>query len=510
MLSPVIFNNIEANSNAIDVLYHLCKENEIEILQTILPFIGNINIINQIQTTSGSTCLHVACYYGHSDVVKILLEHGAAHSIRNLRHNLTPYEETTTDDIKKLLVDQRKLSSSEDYNYIEWSMVGDDLLGKRREFRRAMDLYKTYDNHHLISRLLVEVIQYYLNEYLMNTDNSNEKIVRKQIETIEKCLKEAIETQDYLTCFIKAYTLTNIFYKVLNQDLALYVLEYFDPSKRFSFNYRLVNCLVHIVTLFIYHPKLPQYQYQGICHRGMRITSTDLDLYQLNHHILNRAFLSTSIDQEVAEMFAGIGQQSQMRYTPKDHCALQYSCLCHYSIKQNSTAINIENLSARTDEKEVLIVPFTVFKVTAIRRSDCDDSTAKVFIEIDLEECEDVNENKNELESRLHPLLTHDLEKFSYLSIFTGDQTLNLSRLSLSADNIMDTEHNVKLKRRKYLLCGIIGFLVPAIVLGLILTLVFTVFVKRTSQTNEEKDDIEYQSPSGEKKDKSSLTFRSL
>ncbi|CAF1642993.1 unnamed protein product, partial [Didymodactylos carnosus] len=41
----------------------------------------------------GSTCLHVACYYGHKELVQVLLDYGALTSIRNLRYNLTPYEE---------------------------------------------------------------------------------------------------------------------------------------------------------------------------------------------------------------------------------------------------------------------------------------------------------------------------------------------------------------------------------------------------------------------------------
>ncbi|CAF4181705.1 unnamed protein product [Rotaria magnacalcarata] len=296
------------------------KKNEIEKVRSILPFIVDINIINKIQNSTGSTCLHVACYYGHRDMVKILLEYGAQHSIRNLRHNLTPFEEAHTDDIKELFLERRKLVSYKDYDYIEWSIAGDNLLEKRREFPQAIDLYKTYDNHHLVSKLLAEVIHYYLNEYLVNQTNDGthpeDQITRKKIETIETNFKEAIEKQDYLTYFIKAYTLTTFFYRVLNKHLALYVLEYFDRTKDFSSNYRLVNCLVHIVTLIIYHPNLPQYRYKGLCYRGMRITQNDLNQYRLNQHILNRTFLSTSDDRQVAEMFSGEGQQSKMRFTP--------------------------------------------------------------------------------------------------------------------------------------------------------------------------------------------------
>ncbi|CAF5035497.1 unnamed protein product, partial [Rotaria sp. Silwood1] len=93
MLSPFSSINDNNDSNIIDSLYQLCKDNEIEKVRSILPFIGNINIINRIQTSTGSTCLHVACYYGHREMVEMLLEYGAVHSIRNIRYNLTPYEE---------------------------------------------------------------------------------------------------------------------------------------------------------------------------------------------------------------------------------------------------------------------------------------------------------------------------------------------------------------------------------------------------------------------------------
>ncbi|CAF1624179.1 unnamed protein product, partial [Didymodactylos carnosus] len=227
------------NNNNIDLLYDLCKQNQVEKVKTLVPllFTDNIEIINKINTSTGSTCLHVACYYGHREIVQILLDYGAVHSIRNLHHNLTPYEEAYTENIKQLFLKQRKLFSS-DYDYIEWSMVGNDLIDKRKEFRQAIDLYKTYDNHHhLVSKLIAEFIQYYLNEYLKNNDDQEDQISFEQIQIIEHFFKQAIEEQDYLTYFIKAYTLTVNFYKILNKYLALYILQYFDKTKDFCSNY---------------------------------------------------------------------------------------------------------------------------------------------------------------------------------------------------------------------------------------------------------------------------------
>ena len=58
------------------------------------------------------------------------------------------------------------------------------------------------------------------------------------------------ETKNIENYFIKAYTLTNNFHRVLNKYLALYILHYFDPPFYSSLKtkYRLINCLAHIVT----------------------------------------------------------------------------------------------------------------------------------------------------------------------------------------------------------------------------------------------------------------------
>ncbi|CAF1498269.1 unnamed protein product, partial [Didymodactylos carnosus] len=84
--------------------------------------------------------------------------------------------------------------------------------------------------------------------------------------------------------------------------------------------------------------------------------------YQLNQHILNRSFLSPSVERQIAEMFAGEGQQLKMKQTI-DHRPIQFSYLCQYLVKQKSTCLNIQHLSMRPEEKEVLIPPFTVFKI---------------------------------------------------------------------------------------------------------------------------------------------------
>ncbi|CAF1153311.1 unnamed protein product [Didymodactylos carnosus] len=425
--------------STVDILYDLCRENQVEKLQNFLTSVDNISILNTIQNLTGSTCLHVACYYGHKEVVQVLLDYGALSSIQN-RHNLTAYEESSVDDIKQLFINKRIFYSETDYDHIQWSITGHDLIEKRREFLETIDLYRTYNNSHpIISKLLAEVIHYYLNEHLKNmspTGNSEDRITEEQIKVIEDYFRKAIDEKDYMKYFIKAYTLTDYFHRILNKHLALYILQYFDQTKDFCSNYRLVNCLVHIVTLLKFHPDI----------------ENDLNPYQLNQHILNRSFLSSSIDYRVAKMFAGEGEQPQMRHT-SDQRPLQFSCLCQYNIVQNSTAINVQDLSMRPDEKEILILPFAVFKVVNLKRNYIDHSQAAISVEIELEECEDTD---GDFESTLLDNTTKPVE-----------------------------EYKKKYKKRKGLYI-FIAVLLSIIVLALTLALIFVFVIRKKYLQNDE------------------------
>ena len=109
-------------------------------------------------------------------------------------------------------------------DYTEHSLHSDYLTIKAHEFRIPIDLYKTYDNqHHLITKFLNEIIEYYINEYLAQQEHFS----KEDKSNIENYFLQAIEEQNYLKYFLKPYTLTNNFHHLLNKHLALYLLEYF-------------------------------------------------------------------------------------------------------------------------------------------------------------------------------------------------------------------------------------------------------------------------------------------
>ncbi|CAF3121516.1 unnamed protein product, partial [Rotaria sp. Silwood2] len=142
-------------------LYDPYENNQIEKYFDLTNNIKTVTLISPY----GNVALHVATCYGSNEIVQLLITNSALKSLGNISYQFSYY-----DEIKKLYQQHSNLFSSheeiEDYDYIEWSSIGSNLIKRRQEFRAQIDLYKTYDNqHHLITKLLIDIIQYYLNEY---------------------------------------------------------------------------------------------------------------------------------------------------------------------------------------------------------------------------------------------------------------------------------------------------------------------------------------------------------
>ena len=350
------------------------------------------NISSSIQTInrtgpSGNAALSVATLHEFDDI-RIFLTNNALQSLGNVAQPVTTYDASHTNELYRLFLANWGLFHSDqvldDDDYIEWSLVGENLIRKRQEFREQIDLYKTYDTqNHSMTRLLIEIIDYYIKEYLAKEENFSPEEIAK----LERSFQQAINENNYLKYFIELYTMSNKFYRVLNRHLALYILDYFDIHN-YSKGYRLMNCLVYIVTLVINHPNIDKHEYKGVTYRGLRMTEEALSQYSNGNHILNRSFVSTTANQKIAEIFAGTDQQDGSQQASNDHRLRKVPVLLKYTIKQNQTAIDIKHLSAIPDEEEILILPFSVFQVKD--RIDVYSNTdLPVLIEIDLEECVD-------------------------------------------------------------------------------------------------------------------------
>ncbi|CAF3427400.1 unnamed protein product [Rotaria socialis] len=87
-------------------LYRACQTGNIYLVRDILSSTSHADI-NRLEP-NGSTSLHAAAFFGHADIVQLLLQHGVVRDQRNA-DGLTAYEVASKDEIRQLF--HRSLSS---------------------------------------------------------------------------------------------------------------------------------------------------------------------------------------------------------------------------------------------------------------------------------------------------------------------------------------------------------------------------------------------------------------
>ena len=221
-------------------------------------------------------------------------------------------------------------------------------------------------------RLIAEIDDGYLKNIDYGSDRTcDEKLIRSY-------LQEAIEKNDPQP-LIRAYTEKTRFYAQLNRDLAVG-----GSNFRFEISYAMSNLLYsddepphgfgHYIFAAIasHHSKLQPYRrFTGLTYRGVIMNKSDFQKYTEGLTILNRTFLSTSTDRQVAESFLLDKTDSKS----SQYCRV----LCLFHIRNPSTTLDLSTLSAHPAENEILIIPFKTFKIgRVIERTD---NTS--FVELD-------------------------------------------------------------------------------------------------------------------------------
>ncbi|CAF1505296.1 unnamed protein product [Adineta steineri] len=116
-------------------------------------------------------------------------------------------------------------------------------------------------------------------------------------------------------------------------------------------------------------PKSSFKYYFGKTYRGINVTEQDLLVYHVNSFIIQKTFASTSKDRSFAEGFVSSSGPGQI------------PAICTYVLDNPDMKffIDMEDISAIPDEKEVLILPFSMFMISKIDRTKNNN-----FIEIEL------------------------------------------------------------------------------------------------------------------------------
>ncbi|CAF4863782.1 unnamed protein product [Rotaria sp. Silwood1] len=185
------------------------------------------------------------------------------------------------------------------------------------------------------------------------------------------CTK-AQETKDPIY-LLKLYTAETGFYKILNHTMA-------KNEAYLKHAEVIMPWAVYFAGMLCRNSFPEPYRYQGQTYRGMRINKKDLRAYKIGIAIVNKAFLSTSKNRSIAEIFSGWNDDLTDRST--------FPVLCIYKIIDRQSSIDLEEVSEFPDEEEVLIMPSTAFRVINIQKHSHHSK-----YEIELEEETDPNKN---------------------------------------------------------------------------------------------------------------------
>ena len=335
----------EKSTDKCSDFYMACRDNRVEDVQKMLENLTQ-DEIDRIEP-NGSTALHAAAYHGHAGIVRILLDRGADRAIEN-KFKCLPFDEAANDQIKELFLripnSNRLITNT---GNIEWELISEDALDKACEERSILEtVYKKNSIEKMFEKIQVN----YIESGLANVE---------KISQIKHFFEKATRNKDP-TWIVKAYTAETDFFNVLNAETAGGASKYQSERR-------------YIIALLMFHPILNQYSFTGISYRVMQINQHDLSRYQINRLSMTKSFLSSSIQEEIAAWFLTRQQASQMDSLPRtrhktDGSKTKIWIMCIYQIRHPRTALHIENISQYTTEGEILIMPFTVFRVKQIKK----------------------------------------------------------------------------------------------------------------------------------------------
>ncbi|CAF3388505.1 unnamed protein product, partial [Rotaria sp. Silwood2] len=239
------------------------------------------NEINQFEeTTLGkSTALHAASYYGHDQVVEILLTHQADSTIRNFA-GLTAYEEASTRDLvcafrrHQMIDDTQNNRFSQANSNLEWVSYDSNMVEQASHYRKWLE---TGCNN--MEFTIEDSIHSYLK---VKEEFENDP----HINQVEKLFQEAIDMHDP-GLIVKAYTLETLFYRVLNRDLAATSADMLNQKYIFDAEIKpFWQTYGRLAAIIARHPSLRKYGVQGSFYRGMALSTESLLKYRKEKRIL--------------------------------------------------------------------------------------------------------------------------------------------------------------------------------------------------------------------------------
>jgi hypothetical protein len=356
-----------------DGFYSACLEGDLKKARETVTY----SSLNQVDT-DGNTPLHIVSSKGYIELVQLLFRYHADRTVKN-KAGLIAEQMAKDDEIKNLFKPQ--IRPKTDSKHFVGSMAEVEWLDNYKNAYRI-----AYENREHMKRWLLKVpLKKLLDEIDIGYIDKMEFPKQTSKEQIQDYLKIAIDYEQPAG-LIHAYSSATGLCTKLNYDLAEIGSNFRFLSTQNLFNSGYLDNEApkglgqHIfAAIIINHPIFNPYFKIGTTYRGMSITRGELAQYKEGDIILTRSFLSTSEDENVAKIFMPGNDKKKQADEEK------LPVMCIYKVVNPRSSLYIKELSRFQEEKEVLIVPFVVFRITKIDGVSNNENRAVI---INHEECD--------------------------------------------------------------------------------------------------------------------------
>ncbi|CAF0991078.1 unnamed protein product [Didymodactylos carnosus] len=346
--------------------YMACRNGDAELLRQMLS-LRTFRELNQLEP-NGNTSLHAAAFYGHCDIVKMLLEGGCMRSKVNL-HGLTAWEEAATDEIRQLFERPQEGrnrfcgdASSQSFEITAPPAASEIGTDEKEEFDRDkwLEGYKSLDEtvgDQCAMRLCKNrVIRFGLSKSgddlkFLDIDWCYKDLRRKVNENVPESHPERAKADHLLDKLQKTrrvihlihlFTLETPFYRALHHD-----------NDAFS------------ATVLVSLSQLRNRVFQGRSYRGMSATVDNLRAYRWAHEnkgslLRTQTIMSTSLERSKAEQFAETNDPSNISVL----FILDFPEPCPFAINLCKISNEFPCISEFQDEQEILLLVNCLFEVT--------------------------------------------------------------------------------------------------------------------------------------------------
>jgi len=335
--------------------YESCSIGDIDRVRELLPLLS-YEEVNYIDQTTGWTSLHAACANDHSEVVRLLLGNNLCNRHILTREKKIAFTLTNSPTIQSLF--NRPINPNETNRFIQirehqspFRLVNSvNLYSSDRPDNYITGYFSSADARDAQLMLALSNASPIMRFLLYNrTGRESKRIVEQLIQMHIPLSSDQYERAQRL------YHIEFLKQKSIKSLLTIFTL----PTKFFEILHD--NADAYTVILYLHLRELSLYRFRGHSYRGMMLTRDDLNAYRWAHDhaaiVETRTLQSTSKQRNIAEFFIGPSSQDGsilstiVKYTFAEICP---------------TAIDLSSDIAYFPEEEVLVLPFTLFRVTSI------------------------------------------------------------------------------------------------------------------------------------------------